>query len=72
MDTKLNLTKTTQQSNLKNGTMCGLMHWIYYLKNSNATSDTFDTDAQMIAALRSVKSNATCSEVANCSGNACR
>lgn len=60
---KLNLTKTPQRSRLKNETLCGLMHMVYYLSNKNATSDTFTIEEKMISALKAIKSNATCSEV---------
>lgn len=61
---KLNLIKNKQRTKLKNETLKGLMHMIYHLKN-NLTSDRLDTNAGMIAALRGVKSNATCNEVSD-------
>lgn len=59
---KLNLTKTCQRSSLKNETVCGLMHLVYYMKNNNLTSDTLETDRKMATALQYVKGNATCEE----------
>lgn len=63
---KLNLTKTPQRSRLKNETLCGLMHMVYYLSNKDVTSDTLSIEDKMISALRAVKSNATCTEVSQC------
>lgn len=59
---KLNLTKTSQRSCLKNETICGLMHAIYHLKVNNASSHTMQITDNILKAAEQVKSNATCSE----------
>lgn len=59
---KLNLTKTSQRSSLKNETICGLLHLVYHLKSVNETSRTMNTSESLLKATRQVKSNATCTE----------
>lgn len=62
---QLNITKTSLRSSLKNETLCGLMHGIYYMKRLNVSSYNLDFDDNMLKAMNNVKSDATCSEVAH-------
>lgn len=58
---QLNITKTSLRSSLKNETLCGLMHGIYYMKRHNVSSNNIGFDDQILKAMTNVKSNAICS-----------
>ena len=61
----LNLTKTSQRSSLKNETLRGLMHAVFYLKNKVQSAHNIVIDEHLLRAINNVKSNATCSEEVN-------
>ena len=59
---QLNLTKTTERTRLKNETVRGLMHTVYYLKNKEISAHSMQIDEKLLKAINNVRSDATCSE----------
>ena len=59
---QLNLTKTTERTRLKNETVRGLMHTVYYLKNKELSAHSMQIDEKLLKAINNVRSDATCSE----------
>ena len=59
---QLNLTKTTERTRLKNETVRGLMHTVYYSKNKELSAHSMQIDEKLLKAINNVRSDATCSE----------
>ena len=51
---QLNLTKTTERTRLKNETLRGLMHTVYYLKNKELSAHSMQINEKILKAINNV------------------